>query len=214
MVTMIVNMPHELWLNALTTTIATLASTAITMNSVAIAVVAPATGPTMLRAIFGSDRPSCRTEATSVTKSCTPPARHAPMTIQAKPGKVAPLRGQHRPDQRSGPGNGGEVVAEQHDPLGGMIVHAVAQPMGGRRVVVVQDGHLGRQEGPVEPIGDRKRRQRHDHQPQRVHVVFPLTTNPRSVLTHSRVSPRPLTTEQNAASFQPTTWAAQFDRPA
>ena len=57
-VTRIVNMPHELWLSALTTTIATLASTATTMNSVAIAVVAPATGPIVFRAIFGSVCPS------------------------------------------------------------------------------------------------------------------------------------------------------------
>ena len=39
------------------------------------------------RASRGNDNASCRTDAQSTTKSCTAPARHAPMTIQTKPGK-------------------------------------------------------------------------------------------------------------------------------
>ena len=87
MVTTIVNMPQALSFRALTTTIATPARVATIMKSVAIVVAVPAIGPSRLRAILGSDRPSKRTEATSTTKSWTPPARQAPMTIQAKPGK-------------------------------------------------------------------------------------------------------------------------------
>jgi hypothetical protein len=83
----IVNMPQELSLSAFTTTIATLASTATTINSVVSAVVAPPTGPMNVRASFGSVSPLCRTEATRTTKSCTPPAMHAPRMIQMKPGK-------------------------------------------------------------------------------------------------------------------------------
>ena len=42
--------------------------------------------PEFFAAIFGSDNPSCRTDARRITKSCTAPARHAPMTIQMNPG--------------------------------------------------------------------------------------------------------------------------------
>ena len=78
----IVNNPQGLSPSALTTTMPTPDSVAITINSVATVAVTPETGPIMFRAIFGSERPSCRTDASSTTKSCTPPARHAPMTIQ------------------------------------------------------------------------------------------------------------------------------------
>ena len=87
MVTTIVNMPQELSLKAITTTLATPASVTITMNSVATVVTAPETGPSSRRAILGKESPSPRTEASKITKSCTPPARHAPMTIQEKPGR-------------------------------------------------------------------------------------------------------------------------------
>ena len=44
-------------------------------------------------------------------------------------GQVAHLRGQHRPDQRAGAGDGGEVVAEQHVPVGRHVVEAVVVPV-------------------------------------------------------------------------------------
>src|ERR1043166_9412558 len=85
-VTTIVNIPHALSDSALTTTIPMLARIVIMMNMVAMDAVMPDNGPILLRAIFGSDNPSCRTDASRITKSCTAPARHAPMTIQMKPG--------------------------------------------------------------------------------------------------------------------------------
>ena len=66
---MIVNIPHGLSPSALTTTMPTPASVAITMNSVAKVVVTPETGPIRFLAIFGRESPSCRTEASSTTKS-------------------------------------------------------------------------------------------------------------------------------------------------
>ena len=47
-------------------------------------------------------------------------------------GKIAPLRGQHRPDQRPRPGNGGKMDAKQHQPPRGLVIHVVAQAVGGR----------------------------------------------------------------------------------
>ena len=58
MVTTIVNTPQGLSLSALTTTIATPASVATTMNSVATVAIAPENGPSIFRAIFGSESPS------------------------------------------------------------------------------------------------------------------------------------------------------------
>ena len=83
---MMVNMPHELSLSAYTTTMPMLARMVMIMNSVAMDVVIPENGPMFSRAIFGSDNPSRRTDARRITKSCTPPARQAPMTIQMNPG--------------------------------------------------------------------------------------------------------------------------------
>ena len=69
------------------TTIATLARVQMMIKSVAMLVVTPATGPIVSRAILGRLRPRRRTEAQRMTKSCTAPARHAPMTIQTRPGR-------------------------------------------------------------------------------------------------------------------------------
>ena len=81
-VTTIVNIPHALSASALTTTLPTLASVATTMKSVAMEVVTPDSSLMLLRASFASDSPSCRTEASRITKSWTAPPRHAPITIQ------------------------------------------------------------------------------------------------------------------------------------
>src|SRR5229473_2616184 len=57
-VTMIVNIPQELSLSALTTTIPTLAKVTTMINSVATELVSPDSRPMLERAIFGSDNPS------------------------------------------------------------------------------------------------------------------------------------------------------------
>ena len=87
MVTTIVNMPQGLSLRALTTTIATPARVAMTMKSVATAWSCPADRPEQVARDLRQRQAVVRTEATSTTKSWTPPARQAPMTIQVKPGK-------------------------------------------------------------------------------------------------------------------------------
>ena len=81
-------------------------------------------------------------------------------------GKISPLRRQHGPDQRSRPGDRGEVDAKKHQSPRGLVVDVVAEPMGGRDRLVVQHGHAGSQKGPVKPIGHQEGRQGRDHQPK------------------------------------------------
>ena len=64
-------------------------------------------------AIWPSDLPSRRIDAHRITKSCTAPPSTTPTMSQIVPGQEAELRGQRRPDERSGAGDGREVVAEQ-----------------------------------------------------------------------------------------------------
>ena len=87
----------------------------------------------------------------------------------AEAGKIAPLRGQDRPNQRPRARNGRKVDAEQHQPPRGVIIDVVAEPVGRRDAPVVQNGHFCRQKGPIEPIGHQKRGQGGNHQPERVH---------------------------------------------
>ena len=44
--------------------------------------------------------------------------------------QVAHLRGEHGADERAGAGDRGEVVAEQHPPVGRLEVDAVVEPLG------------------------------------------------------------------------------------
>ena len=43
--------------------------------------------------------------------------------------QVAHLRGKHRSDQRSGTRDCREVVAEEHPPVGRVVIHGVVQPL-------------------------------------------------------------------------------------
>src|SRR6185503_19090442 len=82
--------------------------------------------------------------------------------------QVAELRRQRRADQRARAGDRGEVVAE-HDPLvGGHVVAAVVEPLGGCRARVVERQHLGRDEGGIEAVGRQVAAHRRDHEPDPV----------------------------------------------
>ena len=81
--------------------------------------------------------------------------------------QIAHLRGEHRADERAGAGDRGEVVAEQHAPVGRLEVDVVLEPLGGRRALVVDPQHLVGDEARVEAVGDRVRADRGDDQPRR-----------------------------------------------
>ena len=84
------------------------------------------------------------------------------------PGKIAELRGERGPDQRSRAGDGREVVAEDDPFVGGLEIVAVAQALGGRGAAIVQRHHLRGEERRVEAVADEVRADRRDHQPQAV----------------------------------------------
>ncbi|MNS64272.1 hypothetical protein D3C72_973930 [compost metagenome] len=69
-------------------------------------------------------------------------------------GQIAHLRGQHRADQRTRAGDGGEVVAEQHVLVGGHVVQAVVVLPCRRHARRVQLEHLARDEAAVITVCD------------------------------------------------------------
>ena len=80
--------------------------------------------------------------------------------------KITPLRCEHRADQWSRARNGGEMDAEEHQPIGGLIVNIVAKPMGGRGPAIIQYRHFSRQERSISPVRHGEGRQGRNHQPQ------------------------------------------------
>ena len=79
------------------------------------------------------------------------------------PGQPPELRGQHRPEQGPGGGDGGEMVAEEHEPVGLVVVVAVGQGHGRGGAVRVEVQDLPGQEDPVVPVGQGEHAQRHEH---------------------------------------------------
>ena len=69
-------------------------------------------------------------------------------------GKIAHLGGEHRAHQRSGPGDGGEMVTEEHVFVGGHVIQAVIARVGGGLPggVELEDG-TGEEQA-IEAIGD------------------------------------------------------------
>ena len=100
-----------------------------------------------------------------MTKSCTAPPSTAPTMIHSVPGQIAELRGQRRTDQRTGTGDGGEVVTEEDPLIGGLEIVAVAQALGGRGALVVQRHHARGDELSIKPVADGVGARRGDHQP-------------------------------------------------
>jgi hypothetical protein len=69
-------------------------------------------------------------------------------------GQIAHLRGQHGAHERACPGNGREVVPEQHVLVGGNVVEPVVVTPGGRLAGAVQAEHLVGNEAAVVAIRD------------------------------------------------------------
>jgi len=86
MVQRIENTPQALSLREFTTTRAIAAMAMVITRMIATAVADAVTPLTCSRAMLASERPPLRTEATRITKSCTPPASTEPSSSQRKPG--------------------------------------------------------------------------------------------------------------------------------
>ena len=84
-------------------------------------------------------------------------------------GQIAHLGGQHRTDEWPRPGDGGEMVAEQHPPVGRHVVGAVVEDFGRGGVVVARAHDLHLDQPGIEPESDDVGADRGDHEPHRVH---------------------------------------------
>ena len=171
-VTRIVNMPQELSASAFTTTIPTLASVQMMMNSVAMLVVTPATGPIVSRAILRQAEPALPHRGPEnheiMHGARQARANHEPNEARRK----TPLRGQHRSNQRSRSGDRGEMVPKQHPFIRGVIVAAVAQSIRRRWPPIIEHRDARREECAIETIRHRKRGQRANDEPKRVQSKF------------------------------------------
>src|SRR5262249_12552253 len=86
------------------------------------------------------------------------------------------LCGQHGPDQRAGPGDGGEVMAESDPAIGWDVIASVAETDRGREVAIVEFQHSGGDEIGVEAIGQGVDTYRGDYEPQHVGAVLAACT--------------------------------------
>ncbi len=87
-------------------------------------------------------------------------------------GQIAELRGQHRPDQRPGAGDGGKVMAKEHPFVGGIIVVAVVEQVGWCDVPVIQCQNFGCNKCRVETVGQNINADRGDQNPDRVDLFL------------------------------------------
>ncbi len=79
--------------------------------------------------------------------------------------QIAHLGGEYRADQRAGAGDGGEVVAEQHEMVGRHVVEAIIVAIGRRHPVRIDAEDPFRDVKSVKPVGDEVYTYGCDHQP-------------------------------------------------
>ena len=80
------------------------------------------------------------------------------------------MRGEYRADQRARSGDGGEVVAEENPFIGGLEIVAVAQPLSGRRALIVERHHTRGDELGIEAVADGVTTCCRQHKPQTADV--------------------------------------------
>ena len=105
--------------------------------------------------------------------SWTPPPSVAPIKDPKRSGQKTELRGEHRTDQRAGPGDRGEMMTERHPAIGRHEILAVIHHERGRGALVVQDENFCREPLAVEAIADRGRAKPGGHDPERVDRLAP-----------------------------------------
>ena len=87
-----------------------------------------------------------------------------------QPGRVAELRRQHRTDERTRPGDRGEMVTEEHPPGRGVIVLPVGAGVRRRHPRVVEDHDARGDERAVIAIGDHQNPENRENHVQRSHA--------------------------------------------
>ena len=88
------------------------------------------------------------------SRSPEPPRRARRPRGSRSSREVAELGRERRPEQRPGPGDRGEVVAEDDPAVRRHEIASVVEPDGRRGAAVVERQHSGREELRVEPVGD------------------------------------------------------------
>ena len=165
----IVKVPHALSASALTTASPRPASAMMTMKRIAMAAVGAGHGADLgardlgERAAAAAGRGPERDAV--VHRAGEADARDEPDEAR----RVAELRRQHRPDQRPGAGDGGEVMAEQHPPGRGVVVVAVVLRVRRRHARVVEHHDAGGDERAVVAVRDRENAQDRNDQIKGLH---------------------------------------------
>ena len=93
-------------------------------------------------------------------------AEHSAGDNPERAGEIAKLGGEHGADQRSGAGDGGEVVSEDDPLIGGNEVAAVVETFGGSSAQRIERQHFRRNKTAVETIADSVGRHGSHDQPE------------------------------------------------
>ena len=160
--------PHGLWARACTTTSASTASRIVMIVMIPMMAAVAADG-----AEFVADHLAQRAAPSSGGDPQHEVVLHASGENRADDDpdgawQITHLHRQHRADERTRPGDRGEVMAEQHPPVGRHVVGVVLEDLCGRRVVVARAHDLHLDQPRVEPEPDHVGADRGDDEPDRV----------------------------------------------
>ena len=122
--------PQALSLSEFTTTSAMAASATVITKMMAMAVAVRGQPADLLARDVGERAAAAAHRGDEDDEVVHAAGQHRADQQPEEAGQVAELRGQHRADQRAGAGDGGEVVAEQHQRVHGHVVVPVARGCG------------------------------------------------------------------------------------
>jgi len=94
-----------------------------------------------------------------------------------RPRKITELRGEHRPHQRAGPGNGRKVMSEDHPFIGGNEIAAIVQSLGRSGPLSIEGKHLGGNKLAVEAVSQGVCAEGRNHQPHGVNLLATMKRN-------------------------------------
>ena len=154
MVAAMVNVPQGLPLSAFTTTSATTASRMIMISRTVIKRGESADFADLFAGHLAERFAVAAHGAEQDHEILHGAAEHRADDDPERAGQIAELRGERGADQRTGAGDGGEMVAEDDPFIGGLEIVAVAQTLGGGGALVVEDHHSRGDEFCVEAESD------------------------------------------------------------